>query len=392
MPDRAGEPPALPHQFDHRHSDVSGGWLRAATFGAMDGLVSNTALIAGVAAGAGAHTVVLSGIAGLLAGSFSMALGEYTSVTTANEQIDSEVRVEKRALQRHPREEAAELVGMLMALGMSEGTARSATEEIHRDPNRAVNFHLVQEIGVDPTEKPSPWVAAFSSFLMFAVGAVVPLIPYLLGVQSLWPGLACGGVGLLVAGALAARFTRKAGVVGVVAPTRLRLRGHRRGLRRRGVDRHCRRLTSNGRRAGAGVVENAVQQLHGRGQRPAFVGVESGEIRVDDGRAVFAHPLEGIAAGGRYSDADGAGVIGIGCARDQSGRFEPSNLHRHRGLRTVVERGEIGDARLALVLDGRQQSRLRRRQRHPGALRRQPVEPGHGAEQVGAQSALGSRP
>ncbi len=89
-------PTGAPHTFDHRHSDVSGGWLRAATFGAMDGLVSNTALIAGVAAAASAHTVVISGVAGLLAGAFSMALGEYTSVTTANEQIDSEVRVERR--------------------------------------------------------------------------------------------------------------------------------------------------------------------------------------------------------------------------------------------------------------------------------------------------------
>ena len=80
-----------------------GGWLRAATFGAMDGLVSNTALIAGVAASASAHTVVLSGVAGLLAGAFSMALGEYTSVTTANEQIESEVRVERRSFRRHPR-------------------------------------------------------------------------------------------------------------------------------------------------------------------------------------------------------------------------------------------------------------------------------------------------
>ena len=79
------EPTGMPHVIDHRHSDVSGGWLRAATFGAMDGLVSNTALIAGVAASASAHTVVLSGVAGLLAGAFSMGLGEYTSVTTANE-------------------------------------------------------------------------------------------------------------------------------------------------------------------------------------------------------------------------------------------------------------------------------------------------------------------
>jgi vacuolar iron transporter family protein len=199
----------LPHEFDHTHSDVSGGWLRAATFGAMDGLVSNTALIAGVAAGANAHTVVLGGTAGLLAGAFSMALGEYTSVTTANEQIDSEVGVERRALHTHPEAEKHELVQMLVGMGMTEKTAKIATEEIHRDENQALNFHMVQEIGVDPREKPSARLAAGSSFIMFAIGAIVPLIPYLLGFDFLPAGLACGGVGLLIAGGLAARYTGK---------------------------------------------------------------------------------------------------------------------------------------------------------------------------------------
>jgi VIT1/CCC1 family predicted Fe2+/Mn2+ transporter len=199
----------LPHEFDHKHSDVSGGWLRAATFGAMDGLVSNTALIAGVGASASASAVVLSGVAGLLAGSFSMALGEYTSVTTANEQIESEVKVEKRAFRANPGGEKAELVHMLMQMGLTEPTATQATEELHRDEKRAVNFHLVQELGVDPTEKPSPWVAAGSSFVMFALGALIPLIPFLLGFESLWAGLICGGAGLLVVGALAAKFTKK---------------------------------------------------------------------------------------------------------------------------------------------------------------------------------------
>ena len=204
----------MPHQIDHRHADVTGGWLRAATFGAMDGLVSNTALIAGVAASASAHAVMLAGVAGLLAGAFSMALGEYTSVTTANEQIDSEVRVERRSFRRHPQAERAELIAMLVDMGMTQDTATTATDEIHRDERRALNFHLVQELGVDPSEKPSPWVAAGSSFLMFAIGAVVPLIPYLLGYPSLWAGLVCGGAGLVVAGAVAARFTRKGIVFG----------------------------------------------------------------------------------------------------------------------------------------------------------------------------------
>ena len=208
-PDSPAATPGLPHQIDHRHADVSGGWLRAATFGAMDGLVSNTALIAGVAASASAHAVLLAGVAGLLAGAFSMALGEYTSVTTANEQVESEVRVERRAFRKHPEAERAELVAMLVGMGMTTETAPKATDELHQDENQALNFHLVQELGVDPREKPSPWVAAGPSFVMFAIGAIIPLIPYLLGYGSLWPGLVCGGIGLLIAGAAAAHLTRK---------------------------------------------------------------------------------------------------------------------------------------------------------------------------------------
>jgi vacuolar iron transporter family protein len=198
-----------PHEFDHQHGDVSGGWLRAATFGAMDGLVSNTALIAGVGAAADAHAVVISGFAGLVAGAFSMALGEFASVTTANEQIESEVRVEERAFRLHPKAEQAELTDMFVNIGLSPETAAKASDEMHRDESRAVNFHLTQELGVDPEDKPSPWVAAGSSFIMFAIGAIVPLIPYLLGFRSLWLGLAFGGVGLLIAGGVAARFTKK---------------------------------------------------------------------------------------------------------------------------------------------------------------------------------------
>ena len=124
--------------------------MRAATFGAMDGLVSNTALIAGVGAAADAHTVVISGFAGLVAGAFSMALGEFASVTTANEQIESEVRVEQRAFRMHPQAEKAELVDMFVTMGMTQETATKASDEIHRDENRALNFHLSQELGVDP--------------------------------------------------------------------------------------------------------------------------------------------------------------------------------------------------------------------------------------------------
>lgn len=202
-------PRRLPHNFDHEHSDVTGGWLRAGTFGAMDGLVSNTALIAGVAAGAGAKTVVLAGVSGLLAGAFSMALGEYTSVTTANEQIESEVHVERKSFQVNPEAEQHEMTLTFQEMGLSEATAAQAAEELHRDEKRALHFHLVTELGVDPQEKPSPWVAAGSSFVLFCLGAIIPLIPYLLGYESLVGGLVCGGLGLLIVGALAAHFTKK---------------------------------------------------------------------------------------------------------------------------------------------------------------------------------------
>jgi VIT1/CCC1 family predicted Fe2+/Mn2+ transporter len=198
-----------PYDVGHSHPDISGGWLRAATFGAMDGLVSNTALIAGVAAAGSVHAVTVSGIAGLLAGAFSMALGEYTSITTANEQIDSEVYVERKALRTRPQAERAELISMLISLGMTQKTAEAATDEIHRDENHAINVHLVREIGVNPDEKPSARLAATASFAMFAVGALIPLFPYLLGYGSLAAGLACGGAGLLIVGGLTARYTRK---------------------------------------------------------------------------------------------------------------------------------------------------------------------------------------
>lgn len=201
---------ADPHEYDHTHPDVSGGWLRAAVFGAMDGLVSNIALIAGIgAAGASAGVVVVTGVAGLVAGAFSMALGEYASVKTQNEQLESELAIEIDAHNRNPEGEKNELVQNFIEMGMTEKTARYAAEEVHTNADRAARLHITHELGLDPDAKPSPWLAAVLSFAMFAIGAFIPLIPYALGFELLWLGLATGGVGLLVAGALAARYTRK---------------------------------------------------------------------------------------------------------------------------------------------------------------------------------------
>jgi vacuolar iron transporter family protein len=198
------------NEVGHVHQDVSGGWLRPAVFGAMDGLVTNIALIAGVGgSGAGAHLIVLTGMAGLVAGAFSMALGEYASVETQNDQVRAEVKVERDELRRHPVAEKAELAASLVQMGLTRETAKQVAEEVHANPSLAVRVHINQELGVNPDDQPSPWVAAGSSFLCFAIGALVPLIPYLLGFASLITGLAAGAGGLFLAGALAARFTTR---------------------------------------------------------------------------------------------------------------------------------------------------------------------------------------
>jgi vacuolar iron transporter family protein len=193
---------------EHSHGDVSGGWLRAAVFGAMDGLVTNTALVAGVGGGgAGPRAIVLAGTASLVAGAISMALGEYTSVRTQNEQLDLEVDKERRELARNPRGELAELVEMLRVRGVDEDLAQRVAVQLHRDPDTALRLHVVAELGLNPADKPSPRTAAVSSFLTFSTGAVIPLLPYVLGASLLWVALLCGGVGLALAGALSSRFT-----------------------------------------------------------------------------------------------------------------------------------------------------------------------------------------
>jgi len=195
---------------EHHHADVSGGWLRAATFGAMDGLVTNIALIAGVGgAGVSPHTLVLTGIAGLVAGAISMGIGEYTSVQTQNEQVSAELDKELRELRANPEGEAEELVATWTARGLPVHLARQVADVLKANPEQALRVHAQEELGVVPDELPSPWTAASSSFVCFAVGALVPLLPYLFGIHKLWLALAVGGVGLFVAGAVVARFTGK---------------------------------------------------------------------------------------------------------------------------------------------------------------------------------------
>jgi VIT1/CCC1 family predicted Fe2+/Mn2+ transporter len=187
---------------------VSGGWLRPAVFGAMDGLVTNVSLIAGVGGGGGsAHTIVLTGLAGLAAGAFSMATGEYVSVSSQNELIYAEVAKERRELEHNAAAEQAELATMLRARGISPATARQAAAEISAHPEKALAVHALEELGVDPGELPSPVVAAAASLASFAVGALIPLLPYLLGANLLWLALALAAVAAVTGGGIVARLT-----------------------------------------------------------------------------------------------------------------------------------------------------------------------------------------
>src|SRR3954447_148922 len=198
-------------EIGHEHADVTGGWLRPALFGAMDGLVSNVALIAGVVGGTqgDGHAVVLAGLAGLSAGAFSMAVGEYNSVASQSEAAQLEITKERREIARNEDAEIAELAEMYVEKGLEPGLADEVARQIHRDPETAVAVHAMEEFGIDPEDLPSPMLAAVSSFVAFAIGAVVPVLPYLLGASSIWPALVLTLVALFVAGALVTQVTSR---------------------------------------------------------------------------------------------------------------------------------------------------------------------------------------
>src|SRR5260370_25171654 len=194
----------------HEHRDVSGGWLRPAVFGAMDGLVTNVSLIAGVGGGGGSQqAIVLSGVGGLAAGAFSMAAGEFVSVSSQNELVLAEVAKERRELEHNAAVEQAELVGMLRARGISAATARQAAAEISAHPDKALEIHAMEELGVNPDELPSPYVAAGASLGSFAVGAVIPLLPYLSGANLMWLAMALSALAAIVGGGMVSRLTER---------------------------------------------------------------------------------------------------------------------------------------------------------------------------------------
>ncbi len=202
-----GEKNQAEHHYPE-HRDVSGGWLRPAVFGAMDGLVTNVSLIAGVGGGGGSqHAILLTGLAGLAAGAFSMAAGEFVSVSSQNELVQAEVDKERHELTHNAAAEQIELVGMLRRQGMSAATARQAAAEISAHPDQALAVHALEELGVNPAELPSPFVAAAASLVSFAIGAIIPLLPYALGFDALWVALLLSAVAAVVGGGVVSRLT-----------------------------------------------------------------------------------------------------------------------------------------------------------------------------------------
>lgn len=188
------------------HLTSSGGSLRAAVFGVNDGLVSNFSLVMGFAgAEARPEYILLAGIAGLLAGSFSMAAGEYVSVSAQRELFEQQIAMEKQELEMSPKEEEEELALIYQAKGIPDDQARALARRIIENPKTAIDTLAREELGLDPSQLGSPWAAAGSSFLAFVIGAFVPVLPYLFAAgtaASLTSGLlsclALFGVGALI--------------------------------------------------------------------------------------------------------------------------------------------------------------------------------------------------
>jgi VIT1/CCC1 family predicted Fe2+/Mn2+ transporter len=207
-PARAVGAAALAAGWSHRHRDVAGGWLRPTVFGAVDGLVTNASLIAGLGGGGvPAHTIVLTGVAALVAGAFSMGTGEYVSVTNQNELVQAEVAVERRMHARFPAAEEAELAETFRGYGADPDTAARMAAAVSRDPDTALRVHTREELGVDPFELPSAVLAGVSSLVAFSLGALVPLLPYLAGLPALAASLGIAAAALVAGGMVVGRLT-----------------------------------------------------------------------------------------------------------------------------------------------------------------------------------------
>ncbi len=196
----------------HRHRDVSGGAARAAVFGVSDGLVSNVALILGVAAAdASRSSVLVAGIAGLLAGAMSMAAGEYVSMKAQAELVERELEIERRSLEKQPHAETNELAAIYRSRGLDAEQAQTMAEAVMEDPDVALEVHAREELGVDPSEIGKPVWASISSFVAFAVGALLPLLPWFFGEgdAAIVASAIIGGVAAIVVGLVLASFTER---------------------------------------------------------------------------------------------------------------------------------------------------------------------------------------
>jgi len=212
-----GTPLSLEQMRAERHRTGGAGNLRAAVFGVNDGLVSNASLILGVAgAGAGADVILLSGAAGLLAGAFSMAAGEYVSVRSQREFHEYQITLEREELDQYPQEEAAELALIYQAKGVNGDEARRMAQSLIQNPDRALDTLAREELGLNPDELGSPWGAALASFLAFAFGALIPVLPYLLlsGETAFAGVLLASGISLFGVGAAISLFTGRRAVLG----------------------------------------------------------------------------------------------------------------------------------------------------------------------------------
>jgi len=202
--------PTAVGQVGHRHRGVgSGGNLRAAVFGVNDGLVSNTSLIMGVAGATHDVAFILtSGVAGLLAGALSMAAGEYISMRSQREMYEYQIGLEREELTQYPEEEAEELALIYNARGMSMEDARAMAGKMIADPEHGLNALAREELGLNPDDLGSPWGAAIFSFLSFTGGALIPLVPFLLGLHAaVTVSAVLAGVSLFGVGATLSLFT-----------------------------------------------------------------------------------------------------------------------------------------------------------------------------------------
>ncbi|HUL46078.1 MAG TPA: VIT1/CCC1 transporter family protein [Steroidobacteraceae bacterium] len=194
-----------------RHRSTLGGSLRAAVFGVNDGLVSNLSLVLGVAgAGVARGYVLMSGAAGLLAGALSMAAGEYVSVRSQREMYEYQIALEREELKEYPQEEAEELALIYQARGVELGQARAVSRALLAHPDQALDVLAREELGLNPDDLGSPWRAAAASFVTFAAGALVPLVPFLArmgGIQAVAASAAATGVALFAVGLSLSLFT-----------------------------------------------------------------------------------------------------------------------------------------------------------------------------------------